>query len=88
MIIYRAPGSGSVVVSDSDRVCEIDPDPVPFLRGDWSWNNFYSHSPPSADSRRVIVINKQKECLINAFVIHLLENSISNLTTSEISFSS
>ena len=22
------------------------PGPVPYFRGDWSWNNFYSHSPP------------------------------------------
>ena len=20
--------------------------PVPYFRGDWSWNNFYGHSPP------------------------------------------
>ena len=29
---------------------EFDPGPVPYFRGDWSWNNFYSHSPPSAES--------------------------------------
>ena len=26
-----------------------------FFRGDWSWNIFYGHSLPSADSRRAIV---------------------------------
>ena len=29
---------------------EFDPGPVPYFRGDWSWNDFYGHSPPSADS--------------------------------------
>ena len=24
---------------------EFDPGPVPYFRGDWSWNNFYGHSP-------------------------------------------
>ena len=27
-----------------------------FFRGDWSWNIFYGHSLPSADSRRAVVI--------------------------------
>ena len=26
-----------------------------FFRGDWSWNSFYGHSLPSADSRRAVV---------------------------------
>ena len=26
-----------------------------FLRGDWSWNIFYGHSLPSADSKRAVV---------------------------------
>ena len=26
-----------------------------FFRGDWSWNIFYGHSLPSADSRRAVV---------------------------------
>ena len=25
---------------------EFDPGPVPYFRGDWSWKNFYGHSPP------------------------------------------
>ena len=28
------------------RGWEFDPGPVPYFRGDWSWNDFYSHSPP------------------------------------------
>ena len=39
---------------------ELDPGPVPYFRGDWLWNNFYGHSPPFADSRRVVVSYKQK----------------------------
>ena len=29
--------------------------PATFFRGNWSWNNFYGHSLPSADSRRAVV---------------------------------
>ena len=25
---------------------KFDPGQVPYIRGDWSWNNFYGHSPP------------------------------------------
>ena len=25
---------------------KFDPGLVPYFRGDWSWNNFYNHSPP------------------------------------------
>ena len=39
---------------------ELDPGLVPYFRGDWSWNNFYGHSPPSAYSRRVVVSYKGK----------------------------
>ena len=28
------------------RGFEFDPGLVTYFRGDWSWNNFYSHSPP------------------------------------------
>ena len=31
-----------------------------FFRGDWSWNIFYGHSLPSADSRRAVVSFWQK----------------------------
>ena len=39
--------SGYRCVSDcNSRGHEFDPGPVPYFRGDWSWNNFYGHSPP------------------------------------------
>ena len=39
--------SGYRCVSDCrSRGREFDPSPVPYFRGDWSWNNFYDHSPP------------------------------------------
>ena len=39
--------SGYRCVSDCrSRGREFDPGPVPYFRGDWSWNNFHGHSPP------------------------------------------
>ena len=38
----------------------FDHGPVPYFRGDWSWNMFYGHSPPSTDSRRFFVSYKRK----------------------------
>ena len=39
--------SGYRCVSDCrSRGHEFDPGLVPYFRGDWSWNNFYGHSPP------------------------------------------
>ena len=39
--------SGNRYESDCrSRGREFDPGPVPYIRGDWSWNNFYGHSPP------------------------------------------
>ena len=39
--------SGYKCVPDcKSRGREFDPGPVPYFRGDWSWNNFYGHSPP------------------------------------------
>ena len=39
--------SGNRCESDCrSRGSEFDPGPVPYFRGDWSWNNFYGHSPP------------------------------------------
>ena len=39
--------SGYRCVSDCRfRGREFDPGPVPYFRGDWSWNDFYGHSPP------------------------------------------
>ena len=42
--------SGYRCVSDCrSRGRGLDPGPVPYFRGDWSWNNFYGQTPPSAD---------------------------------------
>ena len=39
--------SGYRCVSDCrSRGREFDSGPIPYFRGDWSWNNFYGHSPP------------------------------------------
>ena len=39
--------SGNRCESDCrSRGREFDPGPVPYFCGDWSWNNFYGHSPP------------------------------------------
>ena len=39
--------SGYRCVSDCrSRGRKFDPGSVPYFRGDWSWNNFYGHSPP------------------------------------------
>ena len=39
--------SGYRCVSDCrSRGREFDPGPVPYFREDWSWNDFYGHSPP------------------------------------------
>ena len=39
--------SGLRCVSDCrSRGREFDPGPLPYFRGDWSWKNFYGHSPP------------------------------------------
>ena len=38
--------SGNRCESDCrSRGREFDPGPVPYFRGDWSWNNFYGHTP-------------------------------------------
>ena len=39
--------SGYRCVSDCrSRGREFNPGPVPYFHGDWSWNDFYDHSPP------------------------------------------
>ena len=60
---YQKPGSaglgGSVgcAVRLETRRSRVQPPPrsATFFRGDWSWNIFYGHSLPSADSRRAVV---------------------------------
>ena len=56
---YRAGLGGSVecAVRLETRRSRVQPPPrsATFCRGDWSWNIFYGHSLPSADSRRAVV---------------------------------
>ena len=72
----------SAVGNETDcrsRGCEFDPGPVPNFCGDWSWNNFYRHSPPSADSRMVVISYKRKyvhKVLVNLLVKVAQEKSV------------
>ena len=55
-----AAGLGSSIgcaVRLETRRSRVQPPPrsATFFRGDWSWNIFYGHSLPSADSRRAVV---------------------------------
>ena len=40
---------------DQEVAGSTSPRSATFFRGDWSWNIFYGHSFPSADSRRAVV---------------------------------
>ena len=55
LITYHITGPRSAVSNVSGNRCEsdcrsrgrkFDPGPVPYFRGDWSWNYFYGHPPP------------------------------------------
>ena len=50
-------GSVGCAVQLETRRSRVQPPPrlATFFRGDWSWNIFYGHSLPSADSRRAVV---------------------------------
>ena len=41
--------------------------PVTFCFLDWSWNHFYSHSLPSADSRRQLSVTGKRKCLFKTY---------------------
>ena len=48
-ILQHNTGLHSAIGNVSDcisRVRELDYGLVPYFHGDWSWNNFYGHSPP------------------------------------------
>ena len=69
------PGSVAQLVASltaDPMVASAIPDrwaPVPNFRGDWSWNYFYDFSPPSADSRRVVVASESMcKVLVNGLV--------------------
>ena len=55
-------GLGGFAVRLETRRSRVQPPPrsATFFRGDWSWNIFYGHSLPSADSRRAVVSFWQK----------------------------
>ena len=61
-LIAGLGGSVGYAVRLETRRSRVQPPPrsVTFSRGDWSWNIFYGHSLPSADSRRAVVIFWQK----------------------------
>ena len=50
-------GSVGCAIRLETRRSRVQPQPrsATFFRGDWSWNIFYGHSLPSADSRRAVV---------------------------------
>ena len=50
-------GSVGCAVRLETRKSRVQPPPrsATFFHGDWSWNIFYGHSLPSADSRRAVV---------------------------------
>ena len=56
-IISGLDGSVGCAVRLETRRSWVQPLPrsATFFRGDWSWNIFYGHSLPSADSRRAVV---------------------------------
>ena len=57
MVIVGLGGSVGCAVRLETRRSQVQPPPrsATFFRGDWSWNIFYIHSLPSADSRRAVV---------------------------------
>ena len=54
--IFMLSSFGCAVRLETRR-SRVQPPPrsATFFRGDWSWNIFYGHSLPSADSRRAVV---------------------------------
>ena len=55
--VVSLDGSVGCAVRLETRRSRDQPPPrsATFFRGDWSWNIFYGHSLPSADSKRVVV---------------------------------
>ena len=64
-LVFRAGLGGSVgcAIRLETRRLWFQPPPrsATFFCGDWSWNIFYGHSLPSADSRRAFLIFDLKE---------------------------
>ena len=55
----------------------------PYFCGDWSWNTFYDHSPPTANSKWVIVSYKRKY-VQEVLVIHLVKLAQKNVWLDEL----
>ena len=57
MLCAGLGGSVGFAVWLETRRSRVQPPPrsATFFRGEWSWNIFYGHSLPSADSRRAVV---------------------------------
>ena len=55
--VLNLGGSVGCAVRLETRRSRVQPPPrsATFFSGDWSWNIFYGHSLPSADSRRAVV---------------------------------
>ena len=54
--MYASLGSLDACLTDDQEVVGSTPTgSATFFRGDWSWNIFYVHSFPSADSRRAFI---------------------------------
>ena len=56
-LVYISERVLKLLQSLETRRSRVQPPPrsATFFRGDWSWNIFYGHSLPSADSRRAVV---------------------------------
>ena len=56
-LLLNLGGSVGCAVRLETRRSRVQPPPrsATFFRGDWSWNIFYGHSLPSADSRRAVI---------------------------------
>ena len=79
LFIFTEPRSAYCISWDR----EFDHSSVAYFPGDWSWNNFYGHSPPFADSRRVVASCKGKyvhEVLANCLVELAEEKSVARWT--------
>ena len=48
---------------------QTPPRSATFFHGDWSWNIFYGHSLPSADSRRAVVSFCRKNVHIRGLIL-------------------
>ena len=70
--------SGYRCVSDCrSRGRKFDPGTVPYFRGDWSWNDFYSHSPPFRwfIHEGLLTVTSQSMCT-NSWLLELAQEKV------------